>query len=156
MSQTTALAAYGRNDDLWRTADWQRLWLAARERPWRCLALVPAGLGAPLDITVQIAMAMARTGMQHIGAQIHVADATELGLQDAAELTAQVRESVRTGPVILALGPIATNPVTVTLAQSADCAMLCVLLGQMHLADAKHTLEEIGQQHFVGAVTLGG
>ena len=57
--------------------------------------------------------------------------------------------------MLLALGPVSTNPVTVTLAQAADCAMLCVLLGQMHLADAKHTIEEIGHQHFVGAVTLG-
>src|ERR1043165_6875921 len=128
MSQSTALTTFGRSDDLWRAADWQRLWLATQERAWRSLALVPAGAGAPLDITVHIAMALARTGMQHMGTQIHVADATELGLEDTAVLTAQVRESARSGLVIVALAPVSMNPVTVPLAQSSDCAVLCVLL----------------------------
>ncbi|HWA75736.1 MAG TPA: hypothetical protein VG937_25545 [Polyangiaceae bacterium] len=154
MSQT-ALATFGRSDDLWRAADWQRLWLATQERAWRSLALVPAGAGAPLDTTVHIAMALARTGMQHIGTQIHVADATELGLEDTAELTAQVRESARSGLVIVALAPVSMNPVTVPLAQSSDCAVLCVLLNLMRMAEAKHTTDQIGRSHFVGAVTLG-
>ena len=154
MSQT-ALATFGRSDDLWRTADWQRLWLATQERAWRSLSLVPAGAGAPLDTTVHIAMALARTGMQHIGTQIHVADATELGLEDTAELSAQVRESARTGLVIVALSPVSLNPVTVPLAQATDCAVLCVILNQMRMGEAKSTTEQIGHHHFVGAVTLG-
>ena len=154
MSQT-ALATFARSDELWRTADWQRLWLATQERPWRTLALVPGGAGAPLDSTVHIAMALARTGMQHMGTQIHVADATELGLSEAAELTSQVRESARSGLVIVALAPVSLNPVTVPIAQAADCALLCVLLNYMRLAEAKQATEEIGRNHFVGAVTLG-
>ena len=154
MTQPAPLVLHARGDEQFRTADWQRLWLAVKEQPWRSLALVPAGVGAPVDTTVHIGMALARTGMRHIGSLIQVADATDLRLEEVSEFTAQVREGAETGLVIVALAPVHLNPVTVTLAQSADCAVLCVLLNQMRLADAKHTMDEIGHSHFVGAVTL--
>ena len=156
MNQQIVPLSQTNSGDLWLMADWQRLWLSIQARPWRSLALVPAGVGAPLDTTVHIATALARTGMRHIGTQIHVADGTDLRLEDATELTVQVRESSRTDLVIVALAPVNVNPVTVPLAQAADCAVLCVLLNQMRLTDAKHTTDEIGHDHFVGAVTLGG
>ncbi|MDQ2642792.1 MAG: hypothetical protein M3020_03190 [Myxococcota bacterium] len=139
----------------WSSAELERLWLSMQDRTWRSLALVPAGAGGPPDMTVEIAMALARTGMRHIGAQVHVADATELKLDSVAEFAGQIRGTIRSGPVILALAPSTENPVTVSLAQSADCAVLCVLLKRMRVGDAKRTTEEIGRQHFIGAITLG-
>lgn len=145
-----------RSEEPWSSPEWERLWLATRERSWRSLALVPGGVGGPQDMTVEIAMALARTGMRHIGAQVHVADATDLKLESVSEFAQQIRGTLKSGPIILALAPSTTNPVTVSLAQSADCAVLCVLLNKMRVSDARRTTEEIGRHHFLGAITLNG
>jgi hypothetical protein len=154
MTQPGSIVLSSRSDERIRSADWQRLWLSIEDQPWRSLALVPTGVGAPLDTTVHIATALARTGMRHVGTQIQVADATDLRLEEASELTAQVRECTQNGRVIVALAPVHVNPVTVSIAQMADRAVLCVLLNQMSLADAKYTTDQIGHQRFIGAVTL--
>ena len=138
----------------WANVDWQRLWLTVQQRDWRTLALVPAGSNVPLDLTLDAAVALARTGMAHYGAQIHVADATRVNFADMADFIDQLRETLSGGPVILALAPATASPVTVQLAQSADVSLLCVVLKSMRVAEAKKTVEEIGRQHFLGAVTF--
>lgn len=151
MSQV-ALSTVVRSDEPWREPEWQRLWLATQDRPWRSLALVPAG--GPPELALEVAMSLARTGMLHIGGQIHVADATTLELESVGEFTHQLRSSMQTGHVIMALAPSHLNPVTVPLAHTADCALLCVLLSHVRIADAKRTLDEIGRNHFIGAITI--
>jgi Mrp family chromosome partitioning ATPase len=59
-----------------------------------------------------------------------------------------------TSPVILALPPIKSSPVAVSLAQSADSVVLCISMEHMRLTDAKKTIDAIGRDHFVGAVTF--
>lgn len=138
----------------WRRADFQRLWLSIQTEAWRTLALVPASDGQPVEFTLQIAMALARTGMTHLGGQVHVADATTLGMADANHFTAQVRASAQSGPVLIALAPRSSSPVTTPLAQQADRAVLCVKLGQMKVSEAKLTITEIGLSQFIGSLTV--
>ncbi len=139
----------------WPGTDWQRMWVAAtRGTPWRCLALVPAGSGAPADFTLDVAMSLTRTGMMYTGTQIHVADATQLSPSDANEFARQIREIIASGPVIVALGPASGSAVTVPLAQSADTALLCVLLHRMRMNEAKQVVRDIGRTHFRGALTF--
>jgi hypothetical protein len=144
-----------RREEPWQQQSWQRMWLAVTGRSWRSLALVPAGRGAPDEFTLDVAASLARTGMMHLGTQIHVADATRLTMERAAEFTQQLRETIQHGPVILALSPVASSSVTVRFAQSADFAVLCVMLKHMRISDAKKTLDDIGRDHFIGAVTFG-
>lgn len=152
---TTALALRpSPSTESWRTHDWERLWLALQSRPWTALALVPAGRGSPKDFTLTVAMALARTGMVHLGQQIHVADGTNLSLRSNAQFIAQVRTTMRSGPVILALAPTAENPVTVPLARSADYALLCAKIGEMRVSDAKKTIKDIGRQKFLGSAAF--
>ena len=73
----------------WHDSEWQRLWLAVESRPWRSLALVPAGTGAPLDFTLVVAVTLSRTGMVHVGTPLQVADATSVSL---SQLTAFINE----------------------------------------------------------------
>lgn len=138
----------------WRSPDYQRFWLSLRTREWRTLALVPASDGQPADFTLQIAMALARTGMTHLGAQVHVADATTLSMASSTQFTAQVRASSHSGPVLIALAPRSESPVTTPLAQEADCAILCVKLGEMKMAEAKRTVAEIGPTQFIGSLAV--
>jgi hypothetical protein len=138
----------------WGTIDWQRLWLSVEQQRWRTLALVPAGANVPLDLTLDAAVALARTGMARHGRQIHVADATRVGFEDLSDFVDQLGETLQGGPTILALAPATYSPVTVQLAQSADLSLLCVVLRSMRVAEARRTVDEIGHEHFLGAVTF--
>jgi hypothetical protein len=150
MTQLALPPTLAGDDEPWRAAEWQRLWVATQGRPWRSMALVPADPDGPPDATLDIAMALARTGMRQVGTQIHVADATQLDIEGAREFVSQVRASANSGPVILALSSVIRNPVMVPLAQSADCALLCIVLGQTKSADAQRAVDEVGRQHFIG------
>jgi len=138
----------------WRSQDWERLWLSTQSRRWSTLALVPAGPGGPPDFTLSIAMSLARTGMVHLGAQVHVADATTLSLGSNAQFLAQVRETTRSGPVLIALASASESSVTVPLARDANASILCISVGKMRVSDAKKTIREIGKQQFIGSAAF--
>lgn len=140
--------------EVWGNIDWHRLWLSVEQQRWRTLALVPAGANVPLDLTLDAAVALARTGMARGGRQIHVADATRVGFEDISDFIEQLRDTLTGGPAILALAPASYSPVTVQLAQSADLSLLCVVLRSMRMAEAKRTVDEIGRRHFLGAITF--
>jgi hypothetical protein len=146
-----------RSTEPWRSPDWQRLWLACQvqRRTWRSMAIVPAGPGASPDAIVDLAMTLAHTGMLHLGQPIHVADATRITLPQLVQFSEEIEHyTAGTGMIILALAALSENVTSLSLAQSADCALLCVLLEQMATADAKKTIESIGQKRFIGSAVF--
>jgi hypothetical protein len=154
-SEETALALRSAAIEPWRHVDWQRLWLSVQTRHWKSLAIVPAGAGAPPDFALTIATTLARTGMMHLGVPIQVADATQVRLANVVPFTEEVRRyQSQPDLLLLALAPIAENPVMTSLAQSADCSLLSVLFESMASADAKKTVSAIGKERFLGAVTF--
>ena len=141
----------------WRDADWQNLWLALKARPWTSLAVVPAAAGGPPDFTLTIAVTLARIGILHLGAQIHVADATNISLAHLEQFTEEVRRLNQGGELVLiALPAIEKSPVMVSLARSASAALLCVLMGEMSPSDSKRTVERVGPSRFLGSALLHG
>src|ERR1043166_3615877 len=133
----------------WRNQDWQKLWLAMQARSWRSLAIVPAGKGGPADFTVTVATTLARTGMTHLSTPIHVADATRLPLAHLVAFSEELQHYTKEGEFILiALAAASENPITISLAQSADAALLCVLMEEMSSADARKTVDLIGVARF--------
>ena len=132
--------------------DWQRLWLATQRRTWHSLAVIPAGGGVA---TPRIARALAAVGSCHLGARIKLVDATTIRL---AELGACLRgladPKERPARVILALGSVLENPPSLAVAQAADAAILCLMLGESTLAEAERTIEEVGRARFVGSLIL--
>jgi hypothetical protein len=141
--------------DLWRAPDWQRLWLSTRASqatPWRSLALVPASRGTSPQTILQIATALARTGMVHVGAPIHIADATNITLAQLEPFTEVLNRHVEAGEmVIVALAPAAECVATVPLAKCTDAALLCVVAAQMAAPEARETIAQIGAQRFIGS-----
>jgi hypothetical protein len=136
----------------WRNQDWQKLWLAVQSRTWRSLAIVPAGPGAPKDFTVNVATTLARTGMTHLGTPIHVADATRLPLAYLVGFAEELQRYTQEGDLVLvALASTSDNPITVSLAQKTDAALLCVMMEAMNSSDAKKTVDRIGAARFVGS-----
>jgi hypothetical protein len=139
----------------WRRPDWQSLWLASQSRPWRSLALVPAGPGASPEMLVQVAVTLARTGMVHLGTPIHVADATRITLAQLAAFTDELEHYAQQNSMILiALPALSENVTSFSLAQSADLSLLLVLLQQMAVSEARKTVERVGAQRFIGSVVL--
>jgi hypothetical protein len=139
----------------WRNQEWQKLWLAMQSRPWRSLAVVPAGAGAPPDFTVVIANTLARTGMSHLNQAFHVADATRLPLAHLVSFAEELKRYTAEGEfVLVALAPASVNPITISLAQQADAALLCVLMEEMSSTDAKKTVNRIGPSRFLGSAVF--
>src|SRR5215510_7423043 len=121
----------------WQDQDWQRLWLATQEqeRPWRSLALLPAGPGFSNETMLQIAVTLSHTGMTHLGGAIHVADGTRVRLADLIDFSAEIaRCTQHNDMVLIALAAAQDNVTSISIAQQADCALLCVSRGQMKTA----------------------
>ncbi|HKP63501.1 MAG TPA: hypothetical protein VJV78_42490 [Polyangiales bacterium] len=138
----------------WQDQDWQRLWLATQEqeRPWRSLALLPAGPGFSNETMLQIAVTLSHTGMTHLGGAIHVADGTRVRLADLIDFSAEVARCTQLNDLVLiALAAAQENVTSISIAQAADCALLCVSRGQMKTAHVKKTIAEIGSEHFLGS-----
>jgi hypothetical protein len=155
--KVTKSSALARSSDSepWRRPDWQSLWLASQSRPWRSMALVPAGPGASPELLVQVAVTLARTGMVHLGTPIHVADATRITLAQLASFSEELEHYAQQNAIILiALPALSENVTSFSLAQSADTSLLLVLLQQMEVAEAKKTVERVGAQRFIGSVVL--
>jgi len=143
------------HEELWRDGEWQQLWLSLQRRPWKSLAICPAGAGVKRDFAVTVAVVLARTGMLHLGAPIQVADATSVQLSDVVDLLAEVKTcSARGECVLVALAPLSESPVSLTLAQSTDYTLLCALLERMSSAQAKETVNKIGKERFLGTIVF--
>ena len=153
-SNSSSLARVPRQVEPWRAPDWQRLWLSSQSpaRPWRTLALVPAGPGGAPDIMLQIAVSLAHTGMTHLGVPIQVADATRITLGQLVHFTEELKYyEEQNAIVLLVLSALSENVTSAPLAQSADRSLLCVLVREMSSADAKKTIEQLGRDRFIGS-----
>jgi hypothetical protein len=155
MASSTALAERRHVQQAWTDPDWQRLWLTLDRLPWRTLALVPAGVGAPADFTLTLAVTLSRTGMSHVGAPILVADGTQVPLDQLTAFLADVRACREGGErVIIALSTVTESPTTTSMAKDSDGVVLCLMLGGMRSSDAKRTIKLIGPSKFFGSVIV--
>jgi hypothetical protein len=151
----TALAQRRPDHQTWTDPDWQRFWLTVDRLPWKSLAFIPAGEGADPGFALSLVVALSRTGVAHLGGPVLVADGTQVPLNELNAFMADVRTYVDRGErVLIALSPAATNPTSTAIAKSTDAAVLCVVLGRMRTADAKQTVQLIGQSKFVGSVII--
>jgi hypothetical protein len=136
----------------WRDPEWQRLWLAVECRPWRSLALIPASEGAALEFSLIVAVTLSRTGMIHLGRPLQVADATQVPLDQLVRFLSEVRRCTTDGErLLVALPPISNSPITTSIAQTVDAAVLCVLLEKMSSSQSKNTVKQVGHARFLGS-----
>jgi hypothetical protein len=153
-AQTTALAQR-RDVQTWADPDWQRFWLTVDRLPWRSLAFIAAGDGAPPDFPLSLVVTLSRTGVTHLGGPVLVADGTQVPLNELNAFLNEVRTCIESGQrVLLALSPVADNPTASAIAKAADAVVLCVLLGRMRSASAEKTVKAIGSSKFVGSVII--
>jgi hypothetical protein len=150
-AQALALAPEARVEP-WRDPEWQRLWLAIESQPWRSLALIPASQGAALEFSLIVAVTLSRTGMIHLGRPLQVADATQVPLDQLVRFLNEVRRCTNDGErLLVALPPIDNSPITTSIAQTVDAALLCVLMGKMSFSHARKTVTQVGHPRFLGS-----
>jgi hypothetical protein len=90
--------------------------------------------------------------MMHLGRAIQVADGTKVPLAYLTTFMEEVKRCTKDGDLILiALVSPMENPISISVAQTADCALLCVLLSQMASSQSKRTVAQIGANRFVGS-----
>lgn len=131
---------------------WQRLWLSTQRREWRSLAVIPVG---GRIATPPVARSLVSVGSSHLGALIRLNDATAItiaGLGACLRGLTDPRESA--ARVIVALGSVLENPASLAVAQAADAAILCLVLGESSISEAERTIEEVGRARFVGSLIL--
>jgi hypothetical protein len=57
--------------------------------------------------------------------------------------------------VIVAVGPVLTEPLGLGLVQAADAVILCVQNGESRISRARETIERVGADRVVGCVVVG-
>lgn len=137
----------------WDDSQWERIWMRAQTRSWRTLAVVPGDRKVSMP-SFDIATFLMGVGA-HLGDTIGLADFRDVRLVHAAAFLEVAAWHVDSGErLVFAMKSIAENPASVRFAQAADCAILCVSLGETPLAAARETIDQIGRDRFVGSIIV--
>ena len=137
----------------------QELWFALQRNAWASLVVVPADEGSS---AAWVAQSVAAVGAGLHDPPVTAVVAEELDFNSAARLAANLssaggggpRGAVRTGQVIVAIGPVVAQPLAIAVARAADAVILCVEMGKTRIASARRTIELIGADRFVGCLML--
>jgi hypothetical protein len=132
--------------------DWQRIWLAAGEKQWGSLVLIPND--ASVDV-VRCAEALAATGQVHAERPVKVVNATGIQLGSVQETVDNIVEMTRRGErVIVAVDPLADNPAVIAIVRGSPAALLIVRLEESLMASARSTVDMVGRDRLIGSIVL--
>ncbi len=133
-------------------ADWQNLWFSLQRTPWSALAVIPADSG--LDVR-DVAEAIVDVGRMSGADDIRLLNAIGASFSEAQELVDVIGISARRGvPVVVACDAVEENPATLALAHAAAHTVMVVRLGDSRMVSARKTIEAVGREHVLAAVTL--
>ena len=135
------------------TVDWQRLWVATRQKAWTSLAIIPSDIGVDIG---QVADSLVAAGRLHGEKPVTLLKATGAQLNDVRQLIEKLNVMTARGEwVIVAVDPIEDNPSVIPLVRAASAALLVVRLGESLLASAHTAIDTVGRARFLGSVVLG-
>jgi len=131
---------------------WERLWFALADRPWRSLAIVASQPGTESTTTAN-ALQDAATKFQD--SYVLVVDATTAEPWDVQSIQAIIADGLWAGHrVIVALGDPLQHSSTIPLARFTDAALLCVSLANAEITGTRQAVEAIGAARFIGSITM--
>lgn len=133
-------------------ADWQNLWFSLQRTPWSALAVVPADSG--VDVR-EVAEAIVEVGRLSGAEDVTLFDAVGASFTEAQALVDAIGVHTRRGcPVVIACDAVDDNPATLALAHAAAHTVMVVRLGQSRMVAARKTIEAVGREQILAAVTL--
>lgn len=119
---------------------------------WRSLVVVPAQPGLSVR---RVADALVDVSGLVRGASAKLFSAEGLELAGAARTIVDMTTHVEQGGLaIVAMESVVRKQSGIPIAMAADAALLVVHLGLASIDSAKRTLELIGRDKFIGAITL--
>lgn len=134
------------------SSEMQRLWFATLKKEWSSLVVVPAHPGGA---ATSVARALAQVATLHKDSAVKLISGEGADLHNASRLIIDMTTHVASGGlVIVVLESVVSNPAGIPVALAADAALLCVQLGETDFESAQRTVKLIGENRFVGAVTL--
>ncbi len=137
----------------WDESQWERIWMRAQERSWRTIAVVPSDAHVSPS-AFDVAQFLMGVGA-HLGDTIGLADFREVRLVHASAFLEVAAWHVDSGErLVFAMRSVAENPASVRFAKAADCAILCVSLGETTISDIRDTLAQVGRDRFVGSLIV--
>jgi hypothetical protein len=129
----------------------QRIWVRSQMSAWTTLAIIGTSERMP-EGTMSIARGLARVAAESGGA-LGLIDGRSLELKHLAQVQARLRSTVARQTVVVLPLP-KDNPVTVSVAQVCDAAIMCVFIGETSKVVAQQSVEQIGRERFLGSVIL--
>ena len=120
---------------------------------WKTLVVVPADSGVD---PMPVALALGEFGGRHRGRPLLVTSTAGLDLMEVGNMVADLtlRDGAQGGQTIISIEPVADNPLGIAATMAADAAILVVGLGSTTLLQARHTIEQIGAELFLGCVVV--
>ncbi len=135
-------------DDL----QYQRLWIATQQRPWRSLALLAGSAGVA---TLEIAELLAKIAWWYSGEPTSVFDLRDLSVRLVEHQLRELEQQLAAGDrVFVALRSTLENPSAVRVARSCDAVALLVALGSTDVKSAESTIDAVGRERFLGSILL--
>jgi hypothetical protein len=134
--------------------DWQRIWLAARQKDWASLVLVPND--ASVDV-VRFAEMLAKTGRVHGERPVSVVNATGVQLGEVEATIEAITQTTNRGErVVVPVDPIGDHPAAIAILRASSAALLLVRIGESELATARATIDIVGRERLLGSVVVKG
>jgi hypothetical protein len=129
----------------------EAVWVAARQRTWSSLVVVPAepGLGAG-----PLARAVAAAASTQRGETVEYLDLRGVALGASRPLADRLAEDGKPYRVVAAVACPLDDRMAQLLSSSADAAILLLEQGATALAAARRVVELVGPSRFLGAVVL--
>jgi hypothetical protein len=129
----------------------QRIWVRSQQQAWTTLSIIGSSQRLP-EGTMTVARGLARIAAES-GGGLGLIDGRSLELKHLTQVQARLRSTVSRQTVVVLPVP-KENPVTVSVAQATDAALLVIFLGETSRAVAKQTIEQIGRDRFLGTVII--
>lgn len=130
---------------------WDRLWVELMRLSWNSVAIVPASSG--MDAR-GVAKALARVGTEYRGRKVGFLDAVDVDRAHTREMVDRVEASNDPHGFVVAVEAPLASQIALLLARAADVVVVAIGLGTTALADARQTIEIVGRDHVVGAVSI--
>jgi len=132
--------------------DWQHLWFSVARHPWSALGVVPAHVGVN---TLDAARHMVSAGAAYSAASVQLIDATLADPDSARDVIARIEQYRHDAQrCVVALPSPITAPAAISVARVAGAILLVVPLGLAEIRIARRTIDSIGREYFLGAVSM--
>jgi hypothetical protein len=129
----------------------EAVWVAARQRRWSSLVVVPAEPGLAAG---PLARAVAAAASTQRGETVEYLDLRDVALGASRPFADRLAEDGKPYRVVAAVACPLDDRMALLLASSADAAILVLEQGGTFLASARRVLDLVGPSRFVGAVVL--